>query len=132
MRADLLHRVPGAGYIPLRLGVQVHEAAGERKGLQMHGGSGKGELGLASSCVLLWVHPSAGNGPLACSGAPCIALGVLLVGLPAHSLPWQSSGVQQDLHHASRCAAGCPEETRGIVGYSRHPLATPGVWNMNP
>lgn len=101
----------------------MHEAAGEGKGLQMHGGSDKGELGPASSCVLLWVHPSAGNGPLVCSGAHCIALGVLWVGLPAHSLPWRGSAVQEALSHASRCAAGCPEETRGTAEV---PTASPG------
>lgn len=42
----------------------MHGAAGEGKGLQMHGGSSKGELGLASSCVLLWVpFPAVGMVP---------------------------------------------------------------------
>lgn len=89
----------------------MHEADGEGKGLQMHGGSGEGELGPASSCVLLWVRPSGGNGPL-----HCIALQVLLAGLPACSLPWQCPGVQKNLHHVSRFAAGCPEEPHGIQG----------------
>lgn len=50
--------------------MQVHGAAGEGKGLQMDGRSGKGELGPASSCVLLWVHPCCGNSPLSLLQGP--------------------------------------------------------------
>lgn len=42
----------------------MHGAAREGKGLQVCRGSGKGELGPASSCVLLQVHPCGGNSPL--------------------------------------------------------------------
>lgn len=78
----------------------------------------RGSWGQSQAVCCFGSIPAVGMVPSICSRARYIALQVVLAGLPAHSLLWRCPGAQKALHHASRCAAGCLEESHGILGDS--------------